>query len=79
MYAFGRAGRIERLTIQPPGQPMNAIAEAIADRQSEIERLQAEIHSSRTETSGASSRDRPCPGAFQGFADPAERTPSGGT
>ena len=43
MDALGRAGRIERLTIQPPGKPMNAIAEAIADRQSEIERLQAEI------------------------------------
>ena len=43
MDALGRAGRIERLTIQPPGKPMNAIAEAIADRQSEIERLQAAI------------------------------------
>ena len=43
MDALGGAGRSERLAIQPPGKPMNAIAEAIADRQSEIERLQAEI------------------------------------
>ena len=35
--------RVERRTIQPPGKPMSVIAQAIADRQSEIERLQVEI------------------------------------
>ena len=35
--------RVERRTIQPLGKLMSVIAKAIADRQSEIERLQAEI------------------------------------
>ena len=35
--------RVERRTIQPLGKFMSVIAKAIADRQSEIERLQAEI------------------------------------
>ena len=43
MDALGRAGRVERLTIQPRKKPMSVIAKAIAARQSEIERLQAEI------------------------------------
>ena len=43
MDALGRAGRVERLTIQPREKPMSVIANAIAARQSEIERLQAEI------------------------------------
>ena len=44
MDALGRAGRVHGLTIYSPGKkPMSVIAKAIAARQSEIERLQAEI------------------------------------